>query len=118
MTQASRPAGDHRTNFPTSDAGPYDADLWAEIYKALFSPGDNDQGPLIRYLNELEVTLNAAGPPPVFRVATGAGMVNGHFFHNDAVVDFTIPAPALANAPLAFNGKQLISKSNDRGTSG
>lgn len=94
MTQASRPAQDHRANFPTSDAGPYGADQWAEIFKALFSPGSLDQGPLVRYLNELEVTLNAAGPPPEFRVDTGAAMANGHFCHSDAVVDFTINSPA------------------------
>lgn len=90
MTQASRPAADHITNYPTSDAGPYSADQWAELFAALFSPDDADQGPLIRYLNELEVTDDGFD----IDVDTGAAMVDGHFFHNDASVAFTIPHPA------------------------
>ncbi len=96
MTQTSRPAGTDSTTWPNSDAGPYDADQWSQIYQTLFT-GDQHatQGPLIRYLNELICTVNIVGPPAEIRVDTGAGMVNGHWFESDAVVDFTLPPPTV-----------------------
>jgi len=94
MTQTSRPAGTDSTTWPNSDAGPYNADQWSQIYQTLFT-GDQHatQGPLIRYLNELIGTVNVVGPPAEIRVDTGAAMVNGHWFESDATVDFTLVAP-------------------------
>ncbi len=96
MTQTSRPAATDVTTWPNSDAGPYTADQWAELFQVLFT-GDQQalQGPLIRYLNELQGSVNAPGAAPVLRVVTGAAMVNGHWFLSDANVDFTVTAPAV-----------------------
>jgi hypothetical protein len=90
MTQRSQPAQDHVINFPTSDAGPYSADEWSDMFASLFAAGVADQGPLVRYLNELEVTDDAAD----IDVDTGGAIVNGHWYKNDAAVAFTIPHPA------------------------
>lgn len=86
MTQASRPQADNIANYPTSDAGPYSADQWAELFQVLFT-GDQEatQGPLLRYLNELEVTT-AAGD---ITVDTGAGFCYGHWFVSSATVTFS-----------------------------
>lgn len=96
MTQTSRPAATDSTTWPNSDAGPYVADQWSQVWQTLFT-GDQHatQGPLIRYLNELAGVVQTPGATPVIRVATGAAMVNGHWFESDAVVDFTVTGPAV-----------------------
>lgn len=90
MTQSSRPQPDRIDNYPTSDAGPFSGDQWAELFQTLFT-GDQQatQGPLIRYLNELAVTDN--GTTQV-QVDTGAGFINGHWLLNTAQETWTIPA--------------------------
>jgi len=91
MTQASRPQADSLASYPApSDPGPYSGDQWAELFRVLFT-GDQQatQGPLVRYLNELAVTDNAA--TEVY-VATGAGMVNGHFLVSSELETWTVPA--------------------------
>ena len=95
MTQTSRPAATDVTTWPNSDAGPYTSDQWATVWRTIFT-GDQQatQGPFIRYLNELQGSVQTPGASPVLRVVTGAAMVNGHWFLSDANVDFTVTAPA------------------------
>ena len=124
MTQVSTIQADHISNFPTSDAGPYSADQWSEMFRVLFT-GDQQatQGPLARYLNELAVTINVVGPPPVIRVDTGAGFTNGHWFNSDAVApsptDFTIPLPVadprIDRVVIAENNTNLAYTVSDLG---
>ena len=91
MTQASRPQAEHADNFPApSDPGPYSADEWTQIYSILFTPGSvTTQGPIVRYLNELEPTDN--GSTEVY-VDTGAGLVNGHLLISSEQETWTVPA--------------------------
>lgn len=91
MTQASRPQADHILNYPLpSDPGPYSADQWAE-YMQISYTGDQQllQGPLARYMNELEVADTAGGTP--ITVDIGAGYVNGHLLISDEQESFVIP---------------------------
>lgn len=86
MTQSSRPQADNVATFPTSDAGPYSADQWAELFQVLFT-GDQEatQGPLANYLNELEPTTVAGD----ILVDSGAGFCYGHWLVNSASVTFS-----------------------------
>jgi hypothetical protein len=86
MTQSSRPQADNVATFPTSDAGPYSADQWAELFQVLFT-GDQEatQGPLANYLNELEPTTVGGD----ILVDTGAGFCYGHWLVNSASVTFS-----------------------------
>lgn len=94
MTQESRHQAEHITLHPfPSDPGPYSGDQWAERERVIFT-GDQYalQGPLVRYLNELEVTDNDATSDDEVYVDQGAAFVNGHWFHSDEQETFSIPA--------------------------
>lgn len=90
MTQISRPQAGHQ-NSGYTDAGPYSADEWAELYKTLFTIDAANQGPLQGVLNELEVT-NPSGAS--IQVDTGWGIVNGHLLKSSAATTFTATTPS------------------------
>lgn len=89
MTQTSRPTGQHVDNYPYGDSGPYSSLQWRTVFRTLFT-GDDDEGPIGGYLNNLEVT-NPIGK--TIRVASGAAVVGGNIFFSDANVDFSPPNP-------------------------
>lgn len=91
MTQESRPTHEHVSNYPDGDSGPYSSAQWRALFSALFTTDPTAQGPIGGHENELEVT-NPTGK--TIRVASGAGVVNGNIFFNDANIDFTPPTPA------------------------
>ncbi len=69
---------------------PYDNDEFSDIWRKLFQRDRTTQGPIDGYENELEVT-NTAGL--TIRVATGAALVDGKFYENDANIDTLLVAP-------------------------
>lgn len=76
-----------------ADQAPYDADEWSDIWNILFIRDNTDQGYIEGYLNELIVS-NTAGT--TIRVATGAALVDGTFYENDANIDTQIDVPAVS----------------------
>lgn len=95
MTQTSRPQAEHSSNYPLGDSGPYTGNQWREAWEVLFTGSNSTtQGPIFDYLNELAVTLPAPFGVNTFTVETGAGIVAGTLFINDAQITFSSPAPA------------------------
>lgn len=80
-------------NVGDGSISPYDDDEFSDIWRVLFQRDRTSQGYIDGYLNELEVT-NPAGN--TIRVATGAALVDGKFYTNDANVDNAIANPAVA----------------------
>lgn len=76
----------------TGDAtdAPYDDDEFSDIWRKLFQRDRTLQGVIEDYENELAVS-NPAGS--TIRVATGAALVDGKFYENDANVDTGIATP-------------------------
>ena len=74
----------------TGDAGPYTDDQWSDMYRALFQSDRTTQGIIDGHLNELVVT----GATSPVAVDTGAALVDGKFYENDASLNVTIPSPA------------------------
>ena len=74
------------------DSGPYSSDEWAEYFQTVYT-GDEQatQGPISRFLNELEVTEAAL----TVTTDTGAGFVYGHFLINDIALSITIVLAAV-----------------------
>jgi len=64
---------------------PYSDDEFSDIWRKLFMQDRTRQGVVGGYANELEVT-NPVGT--TVRVDTGAALVDGKFYENDATVDF------------------------------
>lgn len=91
MVQASRHQADHIATFPLpSDPGPYSSDQWQERERSIFTSDQYaSQGPLVRYLKELEVSDNTS---TTVWVDSGAGFVNGHWLHSDEKEAFVVPA--------------------------
>lgn len=72
------------------DCGPYSTShVHDRFFRALLN-GTGDQGVLRGWLNELEVT----GTSSPVSVATGAAIVYGLFYENDAAATQSIPTPA------------------------
>jgi len=68
----------------------YEQADFAEMLRAVFTSDDyTTRGVLYGYLNELAVTSTSSP----LSVATGAAMVNGLFYANDAVVSVTVATP-------------------------
>jgi hypothetical protein len=72
---------------------PYSNDEFSDIWRKLFMRNRNTQGYIEGYLNELQVT-NPVGD--VIRVATGAALVDGKFYENDAAIENSIASPTMA----------------------
>ena len=73
----------------TGDAGPYSDDDWSDTWRVLFQTDRTDQGIIYAYLNELAVT----GATSPVAVDTGAALVDGKYYENDASLNVTIPSP-------------------------
>ena len=73
------------------DTGPYTSDEWAEFFQAVFT-GDQEavQGPLIRFLNELEVIKAGL----TITTLNGAGFVYGHFLFVDPAIGINVALAA------------------------
>lgn len=88
MTERSYPWGGTTTGDAT--LAPYDDDEWSDIWRKLYTMDRTVQGVILDYANELVVT-NPAGT--TIRMATGAALVDGKFYENDANIDFAGVAP-------------------------
>lgn len=73
------------------DAGPYTDDNWSDTWRKLFMHDRAAEGVLIGYENELEVT-GVASP---IGADTGAALVDGKFYENDALIAVAVPAPVV-----------------------
>lgn len=71
----------------------YDDDEFSDIWRKLFCKDRTTQGVIRDYESELEVT-NPSGT--TIRVPSGAALVDGKFYENDANVDTVLVAPAVA----------------------
>lgn len=90
MVERSRPW----TGTTTGDAGPYSANNWAEVWRALFSnDGGVEQGVIRGLTNELAGTTAANQ----VNINTGGAVVYGRFYVNDASVAVTIPSATAGN---------------------
>ncbi len=69
---------------------PYDNDEFSDIWRKLFQRDRTTQGPIESYENELAVS-NPAGL--TIRVPSGAALVDGKFYENDANIDTVLVAP-------------------------
>lgn len=88
MTETSRPWGG--TTVGDATLAPYTADAWTDMWRKLFLTDRTTQGVIKGYGNELAVTGSAS---PV-AVNTGAAVVDGNFYENDASLNVAIPTPA------------------------
>jgi hypothetical protein len=73
----------------TGDAGPYTDDEWTDVWRKLFQVDRTLQGVLKNYENELEVT----GVTSPVSVDTGAALVDGKWYENDASLNVVVPSP-------------------------
>ncbi len=71
---------------------PYDNDEFSDIWRKLFTRDRTTQGPIDDYENELAVS-NPAGL--TIRVPSGAALVDGKFYENDANIDTVLVAPVV-----------------------
>ena len=79
------------TTIGDATIAPYDSDTdFGDIWRYLFTQDRTLMGIIEGVLNELAVS-GAASP---VSVATGAALVDGLFYLNDAVVSVTVPTPA------------------------
>lgn len=86
MVELSRPF----TGTVTGDAGPYSAAQWAEVWQYMETYQD---GVLSGVLNELRVIASTPAARSV-DVSTGAGVVRGRFYSNDAALTLTLAVNA------------------------
>jgi len=68
---------------------PYDDDVWSDIWRTLFTKDPSTQGVIKGHLNELLVS----GTTSPITIETGAAMVDGKVYDNDAALSFPIPLP-------------------------
>lgn len=87
MTQISRPWN----GTTEGDCGPYSADQWKQIWETLFMADPTVEGVVLGYGGELQVTDSGANS---VAVATGAALVKGCWYENDASASFTISTPS------------------------
>lgn len=80
----------------TGDCGPYSNDEFNYIFHSLMSDGQTNAAVAIKYLNELVVT--GAGSP--VSVGTGAALVSGIWYENDAAVNVTFANAAPNNSRI------------------
>lgn len=74
------------------DAGPYTSDEWDDMFEMRFGSGVapyNDRGVIRNWANELEVTDGGVNQADV---DTGAALVHGKHYDNDAVVNIVVPS--------------------------
>jgi len=90
MTEYSQPW----TGTSVGDAGPYDDDEWSDMYRDIFAAGKDNWGVFQEYLNGLEVTISATGPPDTIQVDTGGAIIDGKFYRNDAAFTEVQPTSA------------------------
>lgn len=76
----------------TGDASlaPYVGDVWSDMWRKLFTSDRTLQGFIDNYANEL---VGSGAVSPVV-ISTGAAIVDGKFYENDAAVAVVIPTPA------------------------
>lgn len=86
MTELSRPWPE----VATGDGGEFSDEQWARVWRYLFQQDLAAAGVIPGVANKLQVT----GATSPVSVNTGAGMVYGRFYENDAAVDVAIPTPA------------------------
>lgn len=91
MTQFSQPWG----GVSVGDAGPYNDDQWSDMFHSLFLANRVSQGVLATFnhptLNGLLAVSNPSGT--TIRVTTGAALVDGKYYINDANIDTVLVAP-------------------------
>lgn len=80
------------TTVGDASLAPYDDDEFSDLWRKLFQKDRTTEGVLHDYENELEIT-GVASP---LVIATGAAMVDGKFYENDAAMTIDIPTPAAA----------------------
>lgn len=78
------------TTVGDASIAPYDNDEFTDIFRKMFVKDRAIMGVLDGYGNEL-VTTGAGSP---VTVDTGAAMVDGNFYENDAPLTVAIPTPA------------------------
>lgn len=88
MTQSSRPTAQHTDNYPDGDSGPYSSLQWREVFQALFT-GNDDEGPIGGYLNDLQGSTFAG----LVTLQAGAAVVGGNVYFTDSTVAFNPPHP-------------------------
>jgi hypothetical protein len=71
---------------------PYGEDVWADIWGTLFTKDMTKEGVISEYLSSLLVT----GSTSPVSIGTGAALVYGTFYENDAVYSLAIPTPAVS----------------------
>lgn len=81
----------------TGDGGPYNQDRLDDFLAALAGYPSANEGVIRGYLNELEVS-NPSGT--TLRVATGAALVDGKLYENDANVDLTATTPSVGTTGM------------------
>jgi hypothetical protein len=84
MTEISVPWG----GTSTGDKGPYTSTQWADIWATLFTVDRTKQGIVSWYAGKLAITTSTNN----VAVATGAAIVHGTFYKNDATVNINIPS--------------------------
>ncbi len=80
------------TTIGDATLSPYDNDEFSDIWRKLFQRDRATQGPIDGYENELAVS-NPAGL--TIRVPSGAALVDGKFYENDANIDTVLVAPVV-----------------------
>lgn len=74
------------------DAGPYSDDDWSDVWRKLFVQDRAVQGIIRDYLDELAVS----GVTSPVDVETGAAIVDGKFYENDAAATIAVPTPSVS----------------------
>lgn len=87
MAEISIPWGD----IAPGDAGPYGDGRWSDVWRDLRSNNPATQGVLDTFLGELAVT---GGASPI-SVASGAGLVDGKYYHSSTTEQIIIPTPSV-----------------------
>lgn len=95
MTEISRPFTGTIAGGALGDAGPYSAEQWRTTWRNMIGEGaeNANRGVIRGVLNELEVTANSPAAQNVL-VESGAAMVQGGWYLNDATVTQSIAANA------------------------
>jgi hypothetical protein len=78
------------TSRPWGNLASYTDAEWWEVWQSLFD-GSEDRGPLLKYLNGLEVSASSPAAMTI-GIATGAGFVAGLWFKNDTARTLSVAA--------------------------
>ena len=99
MTETSLPWG----GTTVGHHGPYTDDQWSDTWRKIFSIDRTTEGVILGYLNELEVENMG----DTVRINTGAAIIDGKFYDNDAVIDEDVTVNGTYCAVL---GKDFIAQ--------